>query len=91
MSWDLDAFSKGIKKQSDRREAERVKFNELLGEPQHFIPFKDGLVGHGFGFFKINADTIHCYRKYSNGYERYPTQIFDRQLIEVLAKLFEKG
>ena len=85
----MSNLSDAIREVGLRKEEERKIHELLLGEPCHFIQDEDA-TDHGIGFFRTGPDTIVVYRKYSNGYERYPTVIYHKDFVTMLFNEFKK-
>lgn len=83
----LKEISDTIREAANRKEQDRIAHESTLGEPNLFIPDPES-EGHGLGFFKKDDDIIYVYRKYSNGYERYPVMTYSRDMVEKLYKIF---
>lgn len=85
----LSDYAKAIDYAGKRREAERRKFNDELPEPDIFIPDEED-PKMGIGWWVRPDGWAVAYRRYHNGYQMFPCDQVNKELIDSLHAIFKK-
>ena len=87
----LQGFSAGLEEVYKRKEAERLAWQDEIGEPKVFIPDSDEELkkaGFGIGLWKVDGGVITV-RRMANGYHPETLILYTEEVIKTLCTVLD--